>query len=65
MVAHTTNPSTQEAEASGLPYVQGQPGLHEFKVILEYRVRPCLERKEKKKSGVMGAKETYIHQDER
>jgi hypothetical protein len=28
MVAHTYNPGTQEAEARGLPRVQGQSGLH-------------------------------------
>lgn len=41
-VAHTCNPSTQEAEAGGLPGVQGQ--LHEFQKA-KYRIRPCLKKK--------------------
>lgn len=28
MVAHAYNPSTGEAEAGGLPYIEGYPGLY-------------------------------------
>lgn len=37
MVAHTYNPSTQEAEVGGLLQIQGQSRFHsEFQVILSY-----------------------------
>jgi len=40
MVAHTVNPSTQEAEASSSLIAGGQPALHsEFQASLSYLVR--------------------------
>ena len=41
-VAHTFNPSTQEAEAGGFP---GQPGLQsEFQDSQGYKEKPCLKK---------------------
>lgn len=44
-------PSTQEAEARGLPQVQDQPGLpSEIQASLDSRVRSCIRNKNKQKS---------------
>jgi hypothetical protein len=48
VVAHTFNPSTQEAEAGGF-LVRGQPGLQsEFQDSQGYTEKPCLEKKKTK-----------------
>jgi hypothetical protein len=53
MVAHSCNPSTQEAKAGGLR-IWGQPGLHsEFQAILGYIARPRLKQKQTKEQDKM------------
>jgi hypothetical protein len=48
MVVYTCNPCIREGEAGPL-WIWGQPGLHnEFKVRLDYGVRPCLKNNNKK-----------------
>lgn len=44
MVVHGCNSCTWEAEAGGLPSVQGQSGLYsEFQATWDYSVKPCLK----------------------
>lgn len=46
IMVHAWNPSIQEAEARGLPWVRGQPQLHsEFKGSLKDLVRSYIEKK--------------------
>jgi hypothetical protein len=55
-MAHTFNPSTQEAEAGRSLWVQGQPGLQsEFQDIQGYIVTHCLKKAEKKE------KKSYVN----
>jgi hypothetical protein len=50
VVAHTFDPSTQEAEA-GRFLSRGQPGLQsEFQNSQGYTEKPCLEKEKKKKN---------------
>ena len=47
---HAFSPSTQEAEAGGALWVQGQPGLQsEFQDSLAYTEKPWLKKPKKKK----------------
>jgi hypothetical protein len=44
-VAHTFDPSTQEAEVDWSLWVQGQPGLHsQLQASQGYFVKPCLTK---------------------
>lgn len=46
VVLHIYNPSIWEAEAGGIPWVWGQPGLRsEFKISPHYIAIPCLKKK--------------------
>lgn len=50
MVVYTCSHNTWEAEAVGLPQVQGQRWIHrEFQASLGYRVRLCLKNKKMEK----------------
>ena len=53
VVAHSFNPSTQEAEAGRfLSSVRGQPGLQsEFQDSQGYTEKPCLEKTKKDKKN--------------
>ena len=45
MVAHTVNPSIQEAEAGGSLWFQGQPGLQsKFQDSQSYTEKLCLKK---------------------
>ena len=51
VVAYACNPSTQEAEAKGLPQLRGQTRLHsESKTSLNYISIPCLKKRKKKRA---------------
>ena len=55
VVAYACNPSTQEAEAKGLPQLRGQTRLHsESKTSLNYISIPCLKKREKKEQSGPG-----------
>ena len=59
MVAHTVNPSTQEAE-TGRSLVPSQPGLQsEFWDSQGYTEKPCLEKNQKQKKEKK-KKSTYV-----
>lgn len=46
-MGHIFNLSTPEEEAGVYVWVPGQPGLYtEFQASQEYKVRPCLKKKE-------------------
>lgn len=50
MVVYAYDTYTGETETGGLPQVQSQPGLHvTFQGNLEYKVRPCLNKRTQKK----------------
>jgi hypothetical protein len=50
VVAHTFNPSTQEAEAGGSLWVWGQPDLYsEFQGSQSYSEKPWLKNKQANK----------------
>ena len=53
MVIYTRNPSTQKAEASGLPIGQGQPKLHSKNPFWK-------KEKQAKKKSKCGAKVTML-----
>lgn len=52
MVAQSCNLGTQKAEAEGLLWVWGQPGLYALQVIQDYILRCGLETKQNKSSSV-------------
>ena len=59
VVAHTFNPSTQEAESVDF-WVQGQPGLQsEFQESLGYTEKPCLKKTKKENNNNKKKKMMY------